>query len=222
MLTTKRFYFRNNRDPYLTLQLLGTAHTIIISVPWCPGDDQNTASVFLPTQCIIGWDDRHKTSINFMGFGNFRIFDRPRIDLSKLRWWQGLGLWEMWTGWYGLQHAQYQDNVFEKKPYASLAHGDAPFFRFTTHYCRVTVLIYTGATTDRFVLWFNIACCRNPDCRLHINSYLFFTPIYTNTLRGFLNHGLEPSLRLCSNTYFVIFLYYSYFPKLQFRTFFEE
>lgn len=44
----------------------------------------------------------------------------------------------------------------------------------------------------------------SPDCRLHIDSYLFFTPIYTNTLRAFLNHGLEPSLRLSSNPYLVI------------------
>ena len=44
----------------------------------------------------------------------------------------------------------------------------------------------------------------SPDCRSHIDSYLFFTPIYTNTLRGFLNHGLEPSLRLSSNPYLVM------------------
>ncbi len=43
----------------------------------------------------------------------------------------------------------------------------------------------------------------SPDCRLYIDSYLFFAPIYTNTLRAFLNHGLEPSLRLCSNPYLV-------------------
>jgi len=43
----------------------------------------------------------------------------------------------------------------------------------------------------------------SPDCRLHIDPYLFFTPIYTNTLRAFLNHGLEPSLRLSSNPYLV-------------------